>query len=133
MHIFSSPRPILGVGGLCCTPGDNVSVKIWLRFLLQILYLNYSTKFAWIKHLGLFMDLKDLDTESGLWILDAEGGSGVWSRLKFMGQIHFDDNIWVITGPNFTKLAWMVHHMILMHFTCLDAESEPKVLDAECD
>lgn len=36
-----------------------------------------------------------------------------------------------ITCPTFTKLAWMVHHIILMPLTGLNAKSEPKVLDAE--
>ena len=41
-----------------------------------------------------------------------------------------DDDILVITGPNFTKLAWMVRLMILMHLTGLNAKSEPLVTDA---
>ena len=38
--------------------------------------------------------------------------------------------ILVITGPNFTKLEWMVCLMIQMHLTGMDVESEPKVADA---
>jgi hypothetical protein len=33
--------------------------------------------------------------------------------------------ILVITGPNFTKLEWMVCLMIQMHLTGMDVESEP--------
>ena len=38
--------------------------------------------------------------------------------------------ILVITGPNFTKLEWMVCLMIQMHLTGMDVESEPQVADA---
>ena len=34
-----------------------------------------------------------------------------------------DDCIWLITRPNFTKLAWMV--CLMMHLTGLDAEYKP--------
>ena len=33
--------------------------------------------------------------------------------------------ILVITGPNFTKLAWMVRLIILMHLTGMNAEFDP--------
>ncbi|XP_065925103.1 trans-1,2-dihydrobenzene-1,2-diol dehydrogenase-like [Magallana gigas] len=39
-------------------------------------------------------------------------------------------NIQDTAGPIFTKLAWMVHLMIIMHSTALDAESETQVSDA---
>lgn len=49
---------------------------------------------------------------------------------KFLEHVLFDDYILLITGPTFTKLAWMVHHIILMPSTGLNAKSEPKVSDA---
>uniref|UniRef100_K1QVL3 Uncharacterized protein n=1 Tax=Magallana gigas TaxID=29159 RepID=K1QVL3_MAGGI len=36
-----------------------------------------------------------------------------------------EDDILIITCPYFTKLAWMVRLMTLMHLKGLDAESEP--------
>lgn len=62
-------------------------------------------------HLDLLMGLKDLDTKL--------------RRLEFLEQVPFNDYIQVIMGPNFTKLAWLVHLVILMHLTALDPESEP--------
>lgn len=44
---------------LCYYPG--VGVRTWWKFLFQILYLSYYfAKLAWIVHLHLIMDLKDL-------------------------------------------------------------------------
>lgn len=37
----------------------------------------------------------------------------------------FDDYNLVIIGPSFTKLAWLVHFMILMHWIGLNAETDP--------
>lgn len=42
-----------------------------------------------------------------------------------------DNYILNIAGPNFTKLAMIVHLMIVMHLRGLDVESEPSVSDAE--
>lgn len=42
-----------------------------------------------------------------------------------------DDYILVIAGFILTKRACMVRRMKLMHMTSLNAESEPKVSDAE--
>lgn len=48
-----------------------------------------------------------------------------WSRCPVM--IFF----LVFSGPNFSKLAWIVLLKILMHLKDLNAESEPKVTNAE--
>lgn len=47
------------------------------------------------------------------------------------GALYSDDYIIVITGPNFTKPAWMVSLMILtcMHLKGLNTESETYFLD----
>ena len=45
--------------------------------------------------------------------------------VKVFKQVPSDDYILVIIGPYFTKLAWMVRLMILMHLTGMNAESEP--------
>lgn len=50
---------------------------------------------------------------------------------KCLEHLLFDDYILLSTGPTFTKLAWMVHHIILMPLTGFNAKSEPKVLDAK--
>ena len=42
-----------------------------------------------------------------------------------------NSNILVTAGPYFTKLAWMVCLIVLMHQPGLSAESELKVSDAE--
>lgn len=72
------------------------------------------------------MDLKDLDAEVQM----LKEVKVFLSRLKFLGQVLFDNYIKVITGPYFTKLAWLVQLVILMHFAGLDAEFEPKVSNA---
>lgn len=45
--------------------------------------------------------------------------------------MHSDDYIFFITGPNSIKLARMMHLKILIHLAGLNADSEPKVSDAE--
>lgn len=58
------------LGGAYATCG--VSIRTWLKFLLQVLYLTYVvitcpifTKLALIVHLDLLMHLKYLDAETG--------------------------------------------------------------------
>lgn len=58
----------------------------WLKFLEQALYLSYCPTFiklAWIVHLDLRIDLKELDAESELQILD-DGGLSFRSRCPYM-------------------------------------------------
>jgi len=50
--------------------------------------------------------------------------------VKFLEQVPSDNYILDTTGPNFAKLAWMMHLMKLMHLTGFNAESEPQVTDA---
>lgn len=45
----------------------------------------------------------------------------------------FDGYVKFITSSDFTKLGWIVHLMILIHLTVLDARSEPEVSDAGGD
>lgn len=59
----------------------------------------------------------------------------IFSIIKYYGillQVHFHrlmifsaNRDEAITGPNFTKHAWMVRRMIVMHQTGFYAESEP--------
>lgn len=67
-------------------------------------------------HLDKLMNFKDLDAESGTWILDV-GFKNVKSRAKFLEQVPFDDYILLTTGPNSTILAWQVCLMIDMQLT----------------
>lgn len=64
----------------------------------------------------------------------------IFSIIKYYGillQVHFHrlmifsaNRDEAITGPNFTKHAWLVHLVVLMLSIAMGAESEPTARDA---
>lgn len=78
-------------------------------------------------HLGLTMVLTDLDAESVhkfqmLQEVKVFGAGKIfWSRCTLMAI----SKVLLLLGFIFTKLAWMVHLIVVMHSTDFDARSVP--------
>lgn len=56
-------------------------------------------------HLGILVDLTDLNAESKQKNADAGESYAFWSKLKFLEQVPFDREILDISGPDFTKIT----------------------------
>lgn len=89
------------------SPDLQVCCVLWYQCIWLALMLNISHMFRMLAEVKVFEMLNFF-----------------WSRCSVM--IFF----LVFSGPNFSKLAWIVLLKILMHLKDLNVESEPKVLDS---